>query len=115
LIGSVYFHSASNDANANIWADAYANFGYAGILCFTLLLAILLWLYDSMAASSRDVQVAALAIGLPAFALANGGLLTSLLTNGVGLAMLLIYLMPPIIHGHARRSSSLVAATGTRL
>jgi hypothetical protein len=114
LIGSVYFHSAINDANANIWADAYANFGYAGIICFTLLLAILLWLYDSMAASSGNLQVAALAIGLPAFALANGGLLTSLLTNGVGLAMLLVYLMPPVVHGHARRPSSLVAATNVR-
>jgi hypothetical protein len=114
LIGSVYFHSASNDANANIWADAYANFGYAGIICFTLLLAILLWLYDSMAASSRSVQVAALAIGLPAFALANGGLLTSLLTNGVGLAMLLVYLMPPMVHGHACRSSTLVVTTNIR-
>jgi hypothetical protein len=115
LIGSIYFHSASNDANANIWADAYANFGYAGIICFTVLLAILLWLYDSMAASSRDVKVAALAIGLPAFALANGGLLTSLLTNGVGLAMLLVYLMPPIVRGHIRRTPLLVAATNTRL
>ena len=39
LIGALYFRSASNDANANLWADAYANFGYAGIICFTLLLA----------------------------------------------------------------------------
>jgi hypothetical protein len=111
LIGARYFHSASNDANANIWADAYANFGYAGILCFTLLLAILLWLYDSIAASSRNTRVAALAIGLPAFALANGGLLTSLLTNGVALAMLLIYLMPSMNYDDARRSSVAVAVT----
>jgi hypothetical protein len=115
LIGSIYFHNPTNDANANIWADAYANFGYAGILCFTLLLAILLWLYDSIAASSRDVQVAALALGLPAFALANGGLLTSLLTNGVGLVMLLVYLMPqPMARRRARRSSSLVVAVDPR-
>jgi uncharacterized membrane protein YgaE (UPF0421/DUF939 family) len=111
LIGARYFHSASNDANVNIWADGYANFGYAGILCFTLLLAILLWLYDSIAASSRNTRVAALAIGLPAFALANGGLLTSLLTNGVALAMLLIYLMPSMNYDDARRSSVAVAVT----
>ena len=110
LIGAIYFHSASNDANANIWADAYANFGYAGILCFTLLLAMLLWLYDSTAAN-RDTRLAALAIGLPAFALANGGLLTSLLTNGIALVMLLMYLMPPMTYVDARHSSVLVAAT----
>lgn len=113
LIGAIYFHSASNDANANIWADAYANFGYAGILCFTLLLAILLWLYDSIAASC-DTRLAALAIGLPAFALANGGLLTSLLTNGIVLVMLLMYLMPPTSYANARSSSVLVAATDMR-
>jgi len=109
LIGAIYFHSASNDANANIWADAYANFGYVGIIFFTLLLAILLWFYDSIAAN-RDTRLAVLAIGLPAFALANGGLLTSLLTNGIALAMLLTYLMPPASDDHARHSSVLVAA-----
>ena len=100
----------SNDANANIWADAYANFGYAGILCFTLLLAILLWLYDSMAVN-RDMRLAALAIGLPAFALANGGLLTSLLTNGIVLAMLLMYLMPSMTYDNAPHSSVLATVT----
>jgi len=107
LIGFLYFHNASNDANANVWADAYANFGYPGIICFTLLLAIVLWLYDSMAVG-RDGRVAALVIALPAFSLANIGLLTSLLSNGIGLAMLLMYLMPPVRQESSRRSSSLV-------
>jgi hypothetical protein len=96
LIGYTYFHSAI-DANANLWADAYANFGYIGIVCFTLLFAIVLWLYDSVAVD-RDMRLAALVIGLPAFSLANGGLLTSLLSNGMALAMLLVYLAPPVAH-----------------
>jgi len=100
IIGSLYFHNATN-ANANLWADAYANFGYAGIFCFTLLLAIVLWLYDSMAVG-RDMLLAALVIGLPAFALANGGLLTCLLSNGMGLAMLLVYLVPPTTYENSR-------------
>jgi hypothetical protein len=107
LIGYVYFHNAGMDANANIWADAYANFGYFGIICFTLLLAVVLWLYDSMAVG-RDLHVAALVIALPAFALANTSLLTSLLSHGIGLAMLLVYLMPPTTYGYARHSSVLV-------
>jgi len=97
LIGYSYFHSLTDDANANLWADAYANFGYPGIICFTLLLAIVLWLYDSVAAD-RDIRLAALVIALPAFALTNVGLLTSLLTNGMGLAMLLMYLAPSTTH-----------------
>lgn len=97
LIASTYFHSAAMESNANLWADAYANFGYVGILLFSVLLAIVLWLYDSLA-SRCDRRLAGLAIGLPAFALANTGLLTALLTNGIGLVMLLVYLMPPTTH-----------------
>jgi len=110
LIAFTYFHDAAMESNANLWADAYANFGYVGIIIFSLLLAVVLWLYDSMALG-RDKRLAGLAIGLPAFALANGGLLTSLLTNGIALAMLLTYLMPPASDDHARHSSVLVAAT----
>ena len=94
IIAYTYFHSAIMESNANLWADAYANFGYAGIVGSTLLLAVVLWLYDSLAVG-RDRRVVALAIALPAFALANTGLLTTLLTHGFGLAMLLVYLMPP--------------------
>ncbi len=89
------------ESNANLWADAYANFGYIGIIVFSLLLAFVLWLYDSMAFGC-DKRLAALVIGLPAFALANTGLLTTLLTNGIGLVMLLVYLMPPRLNEHSR-------------
>jgi hypothetical protein len=107
IIGSIYFHSPSNDANANVWADAYANFGYGGIVCFTLLLAALLWLYDSMAVDC-DKRLAALAMALPAFSLANGALLTSLLSNGMALAMLLVYLMPRAIYESSGDARALV-------
>jgi hypothetical protein len=107
LIGAIYFHSPSNDANANVWADAYANFGYLGVIAFTLLLAALLWLYDSMA-TECDIRLATLAMALPAFSLANGALLTSLLTNGMGLAMMLVYLMPRAVYEDSRDGPALV-------
>jgi hypothetical protein len=106
MIGFVYFHDSGMSANANLWADAYANFGYAGIVCFTLLLALVLWLYDSSSAG-RNRYVTALVIALPAFALANSALLTSLLTHGIGLAMLLMYLMPPTMDDMSRLPISL--------
>jgi hypothetical protein len=93
LIASTYFHSSVMESNANLWADGFANFGYVGLVICALLFAIVLWLYDSMALG-HDKCFAALAISLPAFALANTGILTALLTNGIGLAMVLIYLMP---------------------
>ncbi len=105
LIGYSYFHNASENANANVWADAYANFGYPGIICFTLLLAIVLWLFDS-AAVDRDIRLAVLVIAMPAFALTNVGLLTSLLTNGIALAILLVYLAPSTTHESSRDSAT---------
>jgi O-antigen polymerase len=101
MIGYVYYHDSGMSANANLWADAYANFGYAGILCFTLLLAGVMWLYDS-SSDGRSLYVAALVIALPAFAVANSGLLTSLLTHGIGLAIVLMYLMPTAADEQAR-------------
>ena len=106
LIAATYFHNATMESNANLWADAYANFGYFGIFAFSLLLALVLWLYDSMA-FGRDKRLAAMAISLPAFALANTGLLTALLTNGIGLVMLLVYLMPPTMHERSRKKKTL--------
>jgi hypothetical protein len=110
LIGYYYFHDASMSANANLWADAYANFGYFGIAGFTFLLAAVLWLYDSIAVG-RDKRVAALVIALPGFALANAGLQTCLVTHGIGLAMLLVYLMPTASLQSAWRSSPIAAWT----
>ena len=104
LIGYSYFHNASENANANVWADAYANFGYPGIIGFTLLLAIVLWLYDSVAANC-DIRLAVLVFAMPAFALTNVGLLTSVLTNGMGLAMLLVYLAPSTTDEGSRDSA----------
>jgi hypothetical protein len=101
IIAFTYFHTSTMESNANLWADAYANFGYAGIIIFSLLFAVVLWLFDSMA-FGRDKRLAALVIALPAFALANTGLLTALLTNGIGLTMLLVYLMPPTVDVSSR-------------
>jgi hypothetical protein len=95
MIGAVYFHNPATDANGNIWADAFANFGIPGIFVFTLLLALVMWLFDSVAAK-RDFRVTALMLGIPAFTLANSALLTSLMTHGIALSLLLVYLMPRV-------------------
>ena len=96
LIGREYFGRAETYANANLWADAYANFGYAGIVGFTLVLMIVLWLFDSLVRGRdwRQVKLAALLLGVPAFTLSNTALITSLLTHGAALAWLVLYLLP---------------------
>jgi hypothetical protein len=83
------YHTIIGDPNANIWADAYANFGYIGIVIFTLILAGFLWLYDR-AAQNVDRWVAVVLIAVPGLTLANSALFTCLLTHGMLLALLVI-------------------------
>jgi hypothetical protein len=97
LIGVHYFNPLAS-ANGNVWADAFANFGFWGIFGFTPLLASVLWIIDSLTAN-RDWRIVCLILGVHGFTLANTALLTSLMTQGIGLTVLLVLLMPP----HAAR------------
>ncbi|HEU4671550.1 MAG TPA: hypothetical protein VFS32_01490 [Candidatus Limnocylindrales bacterium] len=92
LIG-LFYERTLTDANANVWADAIANFGLVGVIPFTVLLGALLWLLDSLAAG-RDIAILGAGIGFLGIILANGALLTQILTGGLGLAVLLVAVMP---------------------
>jgi hypothetical protein len=92
-IAAAVYHS-SGDPNANLWADAYANFGHGGVIGFTLILAVFLWFYDR-AARGTDPCAAAVLLAAASVNLANSALLTCLLTHGMLLALLLVTLWPP--------------------
>lgn len=94
-IALAIFHSAIGDPNANLWADAYANFGYVGVILSTLILAGFLWLYDRLA-RNVDRRVATVLLVAPALSLANSALLTCFLTHGMLLALLVITQWPRI-------------------
>jgi len=94
LIGDVYFHNPAGNANANFWADGYANAGFWGIALVTLLLILLLWLYDSVSAK-KDLRVALLLIAMPTYAITNTSLLTSLFSHGWLPALFLMWYYPP--------------------
>lgn len=93
LIGEVYFNNAKMSANTGIVGDAYMNFGFVGLILFAVLLVIILKLIDACAAK-KDIKIAVAAIAMPIITLTNGGLLTNLLTNGLLLSLLLLYLLP---------------------
>lgn len=93
LIGAVYFHSPGLNANANVWADGLANFGFAGLFAATAGVGLVMILLDG-AATGRDLQVTGTLAGLMAFPLSNSAFLTTILTHGLGLALLLVFLMP---------------------
>ena len=91
LIGDVFFGNPEGNANANLWADGYANAGVFGVLLVTIIFMAILWIYDSVSAK-KDIRVALLLIAMPTFAVTNTSLLTALLSHGWFPAILLLWL-----------------------
>lgn len=98
LIGLAYYGNAWTSANANLWADAFSNFGLVGVFGFTAVLAVALLLIDGAARRTRDggkphpLMLAALVV--PSVSLCNSAMLTVFLTHGFMLAALVVYLLP---------------------
>lgn len=92
LIGRSYFGQAQH-ANGNLWADGLANFGIPGLVVASLLLAVLLIVLDA-AARHKPPAVAVAVGGLSLWSVTNSGLLTALMTHGIGLTLLLLWLLP---------------------
>jgi hypothetical protein len=78
-------------ANANLWADSYANLGMIGIGLTFAFTTFVLWLYDSITSRKNQI-VAAAALVIPASALANTSTNVALVSNGMFLVFLFMYL-----------------------
>ena len=93
LISEAYYGQPAMNACTGVVGDAYMNFGFTGLALWSVLLTIILKLVDTC--SKRvDLRIGIAAIAMPAIALTNSGLLTNLLTHGLLLALILLYLMP---------------------
>ena len=92
-IGLVYFGSSNVDANANLWAEGFADLGVPGVLGFTLIAAVMIWLYDSIA-KRRNLELAVLLAVMPAVDLSNSAPTTVLITHGGLAAAILLYFAP---------------------
>ena len=102
LIGAHYFGSNEMSANANYFADGFANFGMIGVVLAAFGLSIILRIADmSSVAATRTVAMGMML--MPAFALTNCALLTTILTHGMGLAILLTIFAPEQQRGTATR------------
>jgi len=96
LVGWAYLGVETN-ANAGWLADAFAHFGYGGMVAFSVILAIFLRQLDGAATGVPPALAAAIVV-VPAMALVNSGLLTVLLTHGFLLAALVLW----VVGGGAR-------------
>jgi len=93
LIADVYFNQPQMGANNGIYADAFMNFGFIGLIFWAILLIIILKLIDSIT-KEKDTRITISAITIPVMALINSAFLTSLFTHGLLLALVFLYLLP---------------------
>lgn len=107
LIAQQYFGRPNMMANANFWADGFANFGWAGLIGASALLAAVMAVMDGLA-RGKDLKLTSLLAVIPAVSLCNSGLLTTLMTHGLGLTLVVLYLYPA-----ERRASPPVALAPT--
>jgi hypothetical protein len=92
-IGFAYFGSVEVNANANMWAEAFAELGLPGMVGYTILVAFAIWIYDSISAK-RNPELALLVATMPAIMLSNTAPTTVLVSHGGIVAALVLYLSP---------------------
>ena len=92
LIGNLY--TAGSHSNANVWADGFANFGFGGMLAASALLGAVGYVTDAGAPTGIRRRMAVALMVMPAIAVGNSAVLTSLLTHGIGLVVLIVWLLP---------------------
>ncbi|MBA3925605.1 hypothetical protein [Listeria rustica] len=92
IIGETYFNRPDMAANANLFADGFANFGYIGIGVYTFVAAIILWVYNSLAKGAYKA-FGMLLIVMPVWSLTDTSLTTVFLTHGLLLAIIIMYIL----------------------
>lgn len=97
-LGRVIGYSFTGDtflnANANFWVtDGIAATGVIGVIIISLLCAIVFWFLDSVA-KKHNVIFASLCIVVISMALLNTSLFTTLLSGGLGLMIVMLFLKP---------------------
>ena len=97
VVGEAYYGhlnwTLDTSANVNLWADGYANFGVFGVFLFTFALITVLWAADSLS-NRKDMMLSVLMLAYPAYALVNTKLQTSMLTHGIIIVLIILYLIP---------------------
>lgn len=93
LVGRLYFGRPEMNANANYFADGYANWGFWGVLVEAAFIILLLWLVDA-ASIGLPNKFASLVFVVPAIAFANSSAFTTALTHGVLAGVFLCALVP---------------------
>ncbi|MBF0621941.1 MAG: hypothetical protein HQL54_08430 [Magnetococcales bacterium] len=93
LIGAHYYGSSEVSANANIFADGFANAGYSGFIIVCVMLYGLFFFLDNLS-HKKDLRIVVPLLAIPSYAMINTSLPTILVTHGLVLGVVLIALLP---------------------
>ncbi|WP_446370303.1 hypothetical protein [Coleofasciculus sp. G3-WIS-01] len=93
VIGKLYYGNPHVSANADMISDAYMNFRDFGVFLLAPLFAISLRLIDGFC-RVRDQRLVLSMVLVPLLYSLNTSFLTSILTAGFGIAILLLYTIP---------------------
>ncbi|MEO7124581.1 MAG: hypothetical protein ABI382_07380 [Nakamurella sp.] len=105
VVASQYFNNPTLNANANLFANGYANFGWLGICLEAAMLALVIALANA-AAHRAPLRAAVMLLAAPSVSLVNGSVFTSLLSHGVATVILVLAFAPKSIWGSAEPASS---------
>ena len=99
IIGNIHWPAGASGvhtwANTGIVADGYMNFGFAGIILWSVLLSVLLKIADAVT-ESRNMKITWSILLLTFYIMVDGAPLTTMLTHGLLFAMLMCFLSPKL-------------------
>jgi oligosaccharide repeat unit polymerase len=102
LIGYEYFGKIDMNANGNIWASGFADFGYIGMVIVSLIAGFIMNLIDSLTIKHNFLLGCGCCFAIGMIWL-NGALQTSLLSNGIAGLIFIMWIMPIQNHGVLER------------
>ncbi len=112
-LGLNYAGTVSLDATTHFFAtDGIEAAGLPGLLLIAVFCALVFWVLDS-AAERHDPRLAALITTYAAYNLANISIFTSLLSGGLGLLILFLYLLEPVAVERKQLSPAKPSRTST--
>ena len=93
LIGKECFGLPDMGSNNGIVSDGYMNFGFVGMFMWAIILSFILKLIDNLS-KKKNIQTTTSLIIVPTLSILSSSLPTVLITHGLFLSLLLLYLLP---------------------
>lgn len=92
IISRYIFREPNMSSNVNFIGNAYANFGFLGIVLFAIILGLVFWAIEYVSLNSKYKEYIILITFSSVFALNNAALLTTLKNHGLLLSIVMSFL-----------------------